>query len=218
MKKGSSMRRNFRTLLLALPVVLAAATVSCTEQEANPMNETPDAVCLKIGSVTMSERTRAAIQDTKFPTADAASIGIFLEGTSYGDASYKNIKCTKLAGTDAWTAPQIQLQGADATVYAYYPWQQGTSNIKQVSVASSIGGDDWMWATPVAGVSSSKPEVGLSMSHALALVEVTFNLYGYASGTTITDITLTGESFSDSGTLDATDGSVTTTTDATDGC
>ena len=211
------MSRNFRTLLLALPVVLAAATVSCTEQDVidtekkqDVTDNAGDATYLRINTVSTTELTRAAIQDTKFPTADAASIGIFLEGTSYEDASYKNIKCTKLAGTDTWTTdPQIQLQGADATVYAYYPWQQGTSNIKQVSVASSIDGNDWMWATPVDGVCASKPNVSLSMNHALALVEVTFNLYGYDSGTTITNITLTGKSFSASGTLDATTGALT---------
>ena len=203
------MRRIFETLLLALPVVLAAA-VSCTENIPEARPKTNDAVYLQIGSVTTSELTRAAIQQAKFPAALEVSIGIFLAGDDYTDAKYKNIKYTKPAGAETWPDPLIELQEGEATVYAYYPYQDDITDIAQIPVASSVNGDDWMWATPVKEVSTAKPAIDLTFNHALALVEITFNVYGPES--TMTNVTLAGSddgTFSKAGTMDATDGAIT---------
>ena len=203
------MRRIFETLLLALPVVLAAA-VSCTENIPEARPETNDAVYLQIGSVTTSELTRAAIQQAKFPAALEVSIGIFLAGDDYTDAKYKNIKYTKPAGAETWPDPLIELQEGEATVYAYYPYQDDITDIAQIPVASSVNGDDWMWATPVKEVSTAKPAIDLTFNHALALVEITFNVYGPES--TMTNVTLAGRddgAFSKAGTMNATYGAIT---------
>ena len=203
------MRRIFETLLLALPVVLAAA-VSCTENIPEARPETNDAVYLQIGSVTTSELTRAAIQQAKFPAALEVSIGIFLAGDDYTDAKYKNIKYTKPAGAETWTDPLIELQEGEATVYAYYPYQDDITDIAQIPVVSSVNGDDWMWATPVTEVSTAKPAIDLIFNHALALVEITFNVYGPEG--TMTNVTLACSddgTFSKAGTMDATDGAIT---------
>ncbi len=214
------MRHLFRTLILALPVVLAAAA-SCTENLPEDITRTTEdsKVYLKIGSVSTSELTKSAIEGTSFPTAEAASIGLFIDGTSYTGDKYTNVRYTKPEGSDSWAAdPEIELQAAEATVYGYYPYQAGITGISSIPVSSSVDGDDWMWATPVTGVSSSNPDVSLSMNHALALVEVTFNIVGYAEGAELTALTLTAGSFSQSGALDATNGTVTPGTDATGGC
>lgn len=214
------MRHLFRTLILALPVVLAAAT-SCTENEPEDITRTTEGskVYLKIGSVSTSELTKSAIEGTSFPTAEAASIGLFIDGEGYTGDKYTNVRYTKPEGSDSWAAdPEIELQAAEATVYGYYPYQAGITGISSIPVSSSVDGDDWMWATPVTEVSSSNPEVSLSMNHALALVEVTFNIMGYAEGSEMTALTLTAGSFAQEGTLNATDGTVTPGTDATGGC
>ena len=197
------MRHAFRTLLLALPVVLAAA-VSCTESnpEVNPGSGKTEAVYLKIGSVTTSELTKAAIQDTKFPTADAASIGLFIGNTN-------NKEFSKPAGSDTWSDPKIELPSEGTTLYGYYPYSSAVTDVTKISVSSSIDGADFMWATPVTGVSSSNPEVSLSMNHALAFVEITFNITGYSESAKMTNVTLTGKSFIAEGTLDATNGTIT---------
>ena len=208
------MRRLFRTLILAMAATVAVA--SCTENEPENLTRTTEdsKVYLKIGSVSTSELTKSAIEGTKFPTADAASIGLFIDGTSYTGDKYTNVRYTKPEGSDSWAAdPQIELQTAEATVYGYYPYQAGITGISSIPVSSSIGDDDWMWATPVKGVCSSKPEVSLSMNHALALVEITFNIVGYDASAKMTNITLTGKSFIADGTLNATTGTVTTGTD-----
>ena len=206
------MKNAFRTLLLALPVVLAAAA-SCTESlpEVNPGNEDKDVVYLKIGSVSTSELTKSAIEGTSFPTADAASIGLFVGDT-------KNAVTTKAAGSDSWSDPQIELPAEEATLYGYYPYSEDVTSISSIPVSSSVNGDDWRWATPAKKVSSSNPEVSLSMNHALALVEVTFNITGYAEGAQMTALTLTAGSFAQEGTLNATNGTVTFETAATGGC
>ena len=206
------MRHLFRTLILALPVVLAAAA-SCTENLPEDITRTTEGskVYLKIGSVSTSELTKSAIEDTKFPTADAATIGLFV-----GDM--KNAATTKAAGSDTWTDPQIELPAEETTLYGYYPYSEDVTSISSISVSSSVDGDDWMWATPVEKVSSANPDVSLSMNHALALVEVTFNIVGYAEGAELTALTLTAGSFSQTGTLNATNGTFSEVTAATGGC
>ena len=206
------MRHLFRTLSLALPVVLAVA-VSCTESlpEVNPGSEDKDAVYLKIGSVSTSDLTKSAIEGIKFPTAEAASIGLFI-----GDTNNKEF--SKPAGSDTWSDPQIKLPAEDTTLYGYHPYQAGLTGISSIPVSSSVDGDDWMWATPVSEVSSSNPEVSLSMNHALALVEITFNVTEYAEGSEMTALTLTAGSFAQEGTLNATNGTVSAEGNATTGC
>ena len=212
------MRHLFRTLILAMTATVAVA--SCTENEPENLTRTTEdsKVYLKIGSVSTSELTKSAIEGTSFPTAEAASIGLFIDGESYTGDKYTNVRYTKPEGSDSWAAdPEIELQAAEATVYGYYPYQAGITGISSISVSSSVDGDDWMWATPVEGVCASKPEVSLSMNHALALVEITFNVMGYAEGSEMTALTLTAGSFSQTGTLNATNGTVAAGTAATGG-
>ena len=202
-----------RAAIMVLPAIMAIS-VSCTKQE-NGGEITPSdngqAAYLKIGSVTTSEPTKAAIKGTSFPTDQPVSIGVFLEGEGYTGDSYKNIKCTKMAGSGSWSIPQTELLESEATVYAYYPYKEGISDVKQIPVASSVCGDDWMWAVPVGKVSKASPTVNLTFNHSLALVEITFNIYGFgnADNLKMSDIKLYGDGFKFGGSLDATDGTLT---------
>lgn len=212
------MRHMFRTLILAMAATFAVA--SCTEKEPENLTRTTEdsKVYLKIGSVSTSELTKSAIESTKFPTADAASIGLFIDGEGYTGDKYTNVRYTKPEGSDSWaTDLEIELQAAEATVYGYYPYQAGITGISSIPVSSSVDGDDWMWATPVTGVSASNPDVSLSMNHALAFVEITFNITGYAEGSEMTALTLTAGSFAQEGTLNATNGTFSEVTAATGG-
>ena len=192
-----------RAAVLVLPALLSLS-VSCAKLE-NGSGDTPSdggqKTYLKINSVSTSELTKSAIEGTTFPTAQAASIGLFIGDTN-------NAVTTKPAGSDKWSDPEIELPSEGATLYGYYPFSAEATDKTAIPVSSSVDGSDWMWATPVDGVCASKPNVSLSMNHALALVEITFNIYGYDSSTKMTGITLTGESFSADGTLDATTGAV----------
>ena len=183
--------------------------LSCSKQE----NE-GEKIYLKINSASVEqtgeEPTKAAIKETKFPTEQEVSVGLFVVGEGYTDAKYGNIKCTKLAGSDKFTDSKIELiEGKTATVYAYYPYKDGISNVEQIPVASSVCGDDWMWATPIEGVSAAKPSIDLRFNHSLALVEITFNISGPEG--TMTNVTVAGGDgvFSKVGTLNAKDGAIT---------
>lgn len=195
--------------------------LSCSKQENGGENTPPDngqeieKIYLKINSASVEqtgeEPTKAAIKETKFPTEQEVSVGLFVVGEGYTDAKYGNIKCTKPAGSDKFTDPKIELiEGKTATVNAYYPYKDGISNVEQIPVASSICGDDWMWATPITEVSTEKPAIDLTFNHALALVEITFNISGPEG--TMTNVTVAGGTgaFSKAGTMDATDGGALT--------
>ena len=194
--------------------VIAMAALSCTKQEnggeIDPVSDGPDDVTyLKINSVTTSELAKSAIKDTRFPTDEEISIGLFVVGDAYADEKYSNIKCTKPAGSDEFNAPLIELKADKATVYAYYPYDENIERtpdaIKVIPVASSVGGNDWMWATPVTEVSTEKPAIDLKFNHALALVEITFNISGPEG--TMTNVMVAGGTgaFSKAGIMDATD-------------
>ena len=191
------------------------AALSCTKQEnggeIDPVSDGQDDVTyLKINSVTTSELVKSAIKDTRFPTDEEISIGLFVVGDAYADEKYSNIKCTKPAGSDEFNTPLIELKANKATVYAYYPYDENIEKtpdaIKAIPVASSVGGDDWMWATPITEVSTAKSAIDLKFNHALALVEITFNISG--SEGTMTNVTVAGGDnvFSAAGTMDATTG------------
>ena len=191
-----------RAAVMVLPAILAIS-VSCTKQEnggkITPSDNGP-AAYLKIGSV------------TTFPTDQPVSIGVFLEGEGYTGDSYKNIKCIKMAGAGSWSIPLTELLESEATVYAYYPYKEGISDVKQIPVASSVCGDDWMWAEPVGKVCKTNPTVDLKFNHSLALVEIKFDIYGFdhtMNNLKMSDIKLYGEGFKFSGSLNAKDGTLT---------
>ncbi|MCQ2173068.1 MAG: leucine-rich repeat protein [Bacteroidales bacterium] len=191
-----------RAAVMVLPAILAIS-VSCTKQEnggeITPSDNVP-AAYLKIGSV------------TTFPTDQPVSIGVFLEGEGYTSDSYKNIKCIKMAGAGSWSIPLTELLESEATVYAYYPYKEGISDVKQIPVASSVCGDDWMWAEPVGKVSKTNPTVNLKFNHSLALVEITFDIYGFdhtMNNLKMSAIKLYGEGFKFGGSLNAKDGTLT---------
>ena len=154
-----------RTLILAMA---ALAVASCTEKEPEIINDNmqDSKVCLKISDVAMTELTKSAINGESFPTDEDVSIGIFLReteghigstGSREYDYPYANIKFTRAAGQTEWV-PEKEIMLASDTVcvvYAYYPWKEGTIS-DHIDVYPSVGGDDWMWATPIENVSAAK--------------------------------------------------------------
>ena len=202
------MRHTFLTFILTLPVVLAAV-LSCTEKDPDNISDIRQdgKISLKIEDVIASELTRSAIMGTSFPTDEEISLGLFIAGEG---CTYNNVKVTRKAGATEWTTDSdVLLNGNAATVYAYYPYDKDASSVSNIQVSSSVNGDDWMWATPVTNVSMANPGIKLTMNHALALVEVTFNTTGFESSAKMTEINLTGASFSQEGSLNVGNGVVT---------
>lgn len=187
-----------RTLTLAMAAVFAVA--SCTEKVPGIIKDdrSDSKVFLKINDVATAEHTKSAVKGTSFPTDQDVAIGIFVretEGTgSFGNITYnwpyKNVRCTRAAGQTEWVMSEdIELDETSVIVYAYYPWKEGATS-DHVNVYPSVNGDDWMWATPIENVSSANPDISLTMNHALALVELTFNVSNYSAGTEMTNLSV----------------------------
>lgn len=189
----------FRTFILAMAATFAVASCAEKEPEINNDNMQAGNVCLKISDVATAELTNSAIKGTSFPTDEEVSIGIFVRETegfigSTGSREYNwpcwNIKCTRAAGQTEWMMSEdIELDETSVIVYAYYPWKDGTGS-DHIDVYPSVDGDDWMWATPIENVSSANPDIKLTMNHALALVELTFNVTNYSEGAKMTHLSV----------------------------
>lgn len=189
----------FRTFILAMAATFAVA--SCAEKEPEIINDNmqDSKACLKISDVAMTELTKSAIKGESFPTDEDVSIGIFVRETegfigSTGGREYNwpcwNIKCTRAAGQTEWVMSEdIELDETSVIVYAYYPWKDGTGS-DHIDVYPSVDGEDCMWATPVENVSSANPDIKLTMNHALALVELTFNVTNYSEGAKMTHLSV----------------------------
>lgn len=188
MKRTVMVKRYLGTVLVALPVVLMALTISCSKQDDGIFEQgftapVENVTYLKINSVSAGELSKAVIDGTSFPTDQDVSIGLFLEGEGYTD-KYKNVKFTRKAGESEWKIDTIDNAGAAkaivlndkmATVYAYYPYNKSIDTII-VPVKSSIDSVDYMWATPIGNVNIINSDIDLTFTRVLALVEVTFNI------------------------------------------
>lgn len=194
------MRQAFKTLILAMAALFAV--ISCTKKDPEIFNEKQqnNRVCLKLSDVSLTDLTKSAVKGTSFPTDEDVSIGIFVQetkghigstGSKEFDWPYTNVKFTRAAGETKWVADKEIRLGADTVcvVYAYYPWKEGTG-WDHIDVYPSVDGDDWMWATPVENVSSINPDINLTMNHALALVELTFNVSNYSEETEMTKLSV----------------------------
>lgn len=193
----------------ALTTMLAACGVDCTEE----MHGVP----LEINSITVSP-VKAVITSTSFPTGNDCSIGVFLKAedgnSDYDGQSWCNIEYSRRAGSTSWTSSKpVILSETPGTLYAYYPFSSSVTDIAGIPVRSSINGDDYLYAIAITGLNSSSPSPTLSMKHSMALISVTFiKDASYTGPCLLSSLTLSGEGFGATATLDARDGSFTTVT------
>lgn len=168
---------------------------------------------LEIGSVSVGKPSlKSMIEGPAFPASEAAKgIGLFLFDAAGGDYDGKachNIRYSN--GKTLWTAEKpIMLSGTSGTLYGYFPYDSSVTDIREIPVESSLDGTDYMYADPVADVCISKRTVALSLRHALARISLKFVKDGTFPGEgKISSISLSGGSVAESGTMDATDGSI----------
>lgn len=127
--------------------------------------------------------TKSAGFIPEFPTG--ATIGLHVTsgnvGNPYNDTvNYKNVKAVAYPGDRRITwqqTPVIRLNSQKATIYAYYPYQEGVNfDVRQIPVriaSTASETDDYMYGTHAIGqkaVNNSSPVVLLNMNHALSLV------------------------------------------------
>lgn len=204
------MRRIKFSFGLAGAAAACALVISCT---GNGMEETCSP--LNIGSVTADAvLSRAAVSGTTLPSSESSKgLGLYLRtsgGAAYSSTS-SNVKYYNIG--DGWTSDaSIMLTGTTGNLYGYFPYSASVTDIASVPVVSSVAGDDYMYAVPVSGVSSSNSNVSLQMKHALAKFTVTFAKDDKYSGAgSLTSMSITSAGVAANGVLNATTGAVSAT-------
>lgn len=139
---------------------------------------------------------------------------------------FSNVKVTRVEDYNGgWTMPSIypcpgpcqgsnwydSLCGGTATVYGYYPYDATVTDMTRIPLRSSIDGDDFLCAEPARGINWSNPVAILSYYHVLALVEITFRVYGFEerSSMALSNLKIWGDGFVSDGILNVKTGAVT---------
>lgn len=209
--------KNSRILSFMAPAMAAVALLTGCSTDNDFENKKESFADLELASVKSSDmQTRAVIDGTEFPT-DRGNIGLFLyanEAASqkYGDG-YDNVQYSYNSIKEKWTAtPSIKTGSTPGYIYGYYPYKAGYTNIKAIPVASSINGDDVMYAEKQGAITDmTAAHTTITMSHALARVVIKVVNKGYTGNAKLSKIKFSGVEIAKSGTLNATDGSITAT-------
>ena len=166
------MKRYIKTMLAA--AVMSAAACS-------PMDIPSETSEGREGELTISvfteEPTRGMITDSMLPDGSTMGIGLFdSDGNVYMGKNYKNIYCSAENTQDGqiWNIQNdVYLGDQEATLYAYYPYTQYSSDIRDISVdLSSYKQDDFMYGGPYTGLTAENRHANIHLKHALGAVRV----------------------------------------------
>lgn len=175
---------------------------------------------LELSSVSSSDMlTRAVIDGTIFPKDGHIGLFLFKDESAvspYGDTGCSNVEYSYNGDNGKWTAnPPITVGGEPGYLYGYYPYNSSVTDIKSIPVASSLDGDDVMYATKQTVTDETASQTAIKMNHALARVTITVVNNGYTLGEgELSSIKFSGAEASMSGILDATSGIISGTTKA----
>ena len=211
--KINTMNTKHISLAFAAAAALLAGCAKSPIEEVKPSEQLADLELSYVGAT----ETKAAIDGATFPTD--GKIGLFLfkdeaATTPYGASGYTNVKYAYNSDKKKWTAnPSIKVGSTPGYLYGYYPYKADTQeqpiNVKAIPVESSLNGDDVMYATPVKDVTDqTATQTAITMNHALARVAIKVVNNGYTGEAKLSKIKLEGAEIAPSGTLNATDGSI----------
>ena len=194
---------------LAIVAVLAACTKNPIETPSDS-NRFADLELTSVNSV----QTKATIDGTTFPTDGEIGLFLFADETAdtpYGDG-YANVEYSYNSTKGKWTAsPSIKVGSTPGYLYGYYPYNSASTDIKAIPVASSLNGDDVMYATSQTVTDKTASQTTITMSHALSRVAITVVNKGYTGAAKLSSIKFAGAETSAAGTLNALNGNITAT-------
>ena len=198
----------------------AALLAGCTKNsiEESGVIEAPDnsggLTDLELAYVGAIE-SKAAIDGTDFP--QTGEIGLFLfkdelADTPYGESGYSNVRYAYNSTKSKWTAsPSIKVGSDPGYLFGYYPYSSTATDVKEIPVASSLNGDDVMYATKQTVNDNTASQTAITMNHALARVSITVINNGYTGKAELSKIKFSGAEIAQGGTLNAIDGKITAT-------
>lgn len=200
-------------------IIFTMLVAGCARESADENRHSAQLSNLELATVCATQ-TKAAIDGTTFPQNGHIGLFLFKESeavTPYGDEGYNNVDYSYDQQKNKWTAnPPIKVGSTAGYLYGYYPYNSAVTDIKAVPVLSSLNGDDVMYASkqdePITDANASRTNI--TMNHALARVSITIRNNGYSGQAKLSAIKFAGACTSVSGTLNATDGTLSGTTKA----
>jgi Fimbrillin-like len=168
--------------------VLSALVLGMSSCENDTVMNGNDNSSLKIQ--TDIAQTRGTISG--FPAGSA--LGLFVTSGSLGShynsvASNANVQST-YSGSVWAQSPAVYLSNADATVFAYYPYNIAKTDGKAIPVEHGTQ-TDFMFgthSTGQTGINNGNPSVRLTMRHALSMVQFKFNRMNYTGPGKLTKV------------------------------
>ena len=190
--------------LFSLLLGACAVFTACNNEESFDM---PGAGKLSINVGVNHSTSRSLIAAATLPDGDAGAIGVMLtdgDGTLTDYDAYTNVKFTgaTASGSQKWTGEtDVLLTENPGTLYAYYPWKDGT-NLSAIAIETALQ-TDYLYATPVTGISETKANADVAMNHVLTNINLSFADGTYAGVGNITSVSVSGDGIATGGTFNA---------------
>ena len=185
------------TGLISLLFMSSLGLVGCVDGDDTPTLSTGK---LDLSFSLVHPPSRAIITDDYLPSG--STVGVTLSGSGYD--AYSNV-CYTASGTGAsqsWAAGVgVQLTSSAATLYCYYPYSATVSS-DAIPVETALQ-TDYMYGTPVTGISEAKASCGVTLNHALANLQILLAEGSYAGDGVVSRVTVSGDCIATGGTFNA---------------
>lgn len=177
----------YKNKILLFGALLAGIFTACTNDAEQPLG----AQSLQVDVKTAQANTKALVETSYLPSGSQIGLTVLdANGTNYSGVTYQNVAFTA-SGSDAsqtWSgASAINLFLTEGTLYAYYPYSSSVSNITSVPVNVTTG-NDYMYGTPVTGLSATSVDASIALNHALAAIRVNTILGDYTGTGAVTSV------------------------------
>lgn len=192
-----------KTIFLAAALAFMAS--ACSQPDEAPV-QAEDLGKLKV-NVKTSAATKALVETGNLANGSELGISVLeTDGSDYdGFANYKNVKLTasQSGSVQVWTpASDVFLSTTEGTLYAYYPYSTSVTDIKAVPVETDTQ-TDYMYGTPVPGLSNRNPAADVVMNHALAAVRFNIIRGSFFGAGEVTDLAVSSPAFANAATLNS---------------
>lgn len=192
-----------KTIFLAAALAFMAS--ACSQPDQAPV-QAEDLGKLKV-NVKTSAATKALIETGNLANGSELGISVLeTDGADYdGFANYRNVKLTasESGNTQIWTpASDVFLSTTEGILYSYYPYSADVTDIEAVPVETDTQ-TDYMYGTPIPGLSNRNPTADVVMNHALAAVRFNVSRGSFFGAGEVTDLAVSSLAFANAATLNS---------------
>ena len=181
---------------------ITSTLTACNDAEETIPTQASNKLNITVGLNAPQSRAGIITENT---LADGSTIGILLDDGAETDYdAVNNIKFTASTqdAKQVWTpASDIVLSDTKGTLYAYYPYTEGT-DLSAIPVETATQ-TDYLYATPVQNVNESNASVAVTMNHMLSNIRVSIARGTYVGTGNISNITIQSDGLATGGTFNA---------------